>query len=202
MSSLLSISERTVPRQSRASRRLESILDTAEKVFAASGYEAATMTAIAEQSATSIGGLYRYFPDKESVARALIQRYVQEVDSFWASFIPEARHLSIEGLAERLVVRMEEFTRERPGYVPLLAAPVKFVRDAASRRNLRVQLSKAFRAKKLSLAPERALLTASVVLQILKAMVAMYAEGTEKDHARINAEFRRVLECYLSSVLG
>ena len=38
------------------------------------------MTAIAARSHTSIGGLYHYFPDKNSVVLALAQQYGLAID--------------------------------------------------------------------------------------------------------------------------
>ena len=68
MPSNLSNSVRVAPQQERSSRRLASFLDAAAELFAEVGYEATTMTAIAERSGSSIGALYNYFPDKQAVA--------------------------------------------------------------------------------------------------------------------------------------
>src|SRR6202007_2083064 len=75
--------ERPVPQQQRSSRRVAEDLDTAAGLFAEGGYEAKTMTAIAERAGSSLGGLYRYFPDKPTLALALYRQYSQEVDGVW-----------------------------------------------------------------------------------------------------------------------
>jgi AcrR family transcriptional regulator len=199
--SLSSTPERNIPQQDRASRRLEAILDTAEEVFTELGFEAATMTAIAERSGTSIGGLYRYFPDKAAVAYALLKRYREQGDRYWTPLIEEAKSLPVRELASRLVVCMEEFAVVHPAYLPLLAAPYKFPRDAASLHNLRMSFSKAFRARKPELKPERALLIATVVLRIIGGMLTLYVEAAAKGRPAINAEFKRVLANYLAEVL-
>ena len=38
------------------------------------------MTAVAERSGSSIGALYNYFPDKQSIAFTLVSQYSQEVE--------------------------------------------------------------------------------------------------------------------------
>jgi AcrR family transcriptional regulator len=202
MPSLSSTANRTTPKQDRASRRLQSLLDAAAEIFAKDGYEATTMTEIAGRSGTSIGGLYRYFPDKRAVAQALLRHYSQHAESYWVSLIQEARELPVNEFADLLLDRMEEFVSEHPAYLILNAAPIKFAKDAASRRNLRIRFSEAVQAKKPSLTPERAMLIANIVLQIIRGMMVLYAEGVPRDRPQINAEFKRLLANYLGDVLG
>ena len=192
---------RIVPQQKRASRRIESFLDAAAEIVAEVGYEAMTMTAIAERAGAAIGALYRYFPDKPAVARALLIRYALEVDFHWSSLIEEARELSVEEFADRLVGRMGEFAAERPAYLPLIAAPIKFARDPSTRQNLRDQFARAFIAKNPALTRERALLIANVVVQILKGLIALYAAVPPRDRAMVMTEFKRMLKDYLDDVL-
>ena len=71
MASISSKAVRVLPQQERSERRLAAFLDAAAALFAEVGYEAATMTEIAERSGSSIGALYNYFPDKQSIAFTL-----------------------------------------------------------------------------------------------------------------------------------
>ena len=192
---------RIVPRQQRASRRIESFLDAAAEIVAEVGYEATTMTAIAERSGASIGALYRYFPDKVAVARALLARYAQQTDSHWSSLIEEANDLSVEEFADRLVERMADFAGEHPAYLPLIAAPIKFARDAAVRQNIRDQFSRAFIARNPALSHERSLLIANVVVQIMKGLISLYATMPTRERVLVIAEFKRVLTHYLAAAL-
>lgn len=200
MASLLTKPVRIVPQQERASRRIESFLDAAAAIIAEIGYESMTMTAIAERSGAAIGALYRYFPDKPAVARALLIRYAQQVDDYWASLIEEAKHLNVDEFALRLVGLMAEFADEHPAYLPLINAPIKFARDPAARQNLRDQFSKAFVARSPKLSRERAFLISNVVVQIMKGLISLYAATPTRDRASIVAEFQRVLTAYLNDV--
>jgi len=74
MPSISSNPVRVAPQQERSTRRLAGFLDAAAKLFAEVGYEAATMTAVAERSGSSIGALYNYFPDKQSIAFTLVNQ--------------------------------------------------------------------------------------------------------------------------------
>jgi AcrR family transcriptional regulator len=117
--------ERPVPQQQRSSRRVAEYLDTAAGLFAEVGYEATTMTAIAERAGSSIGGLYRYFPDKPTLALALYREYSQDLEGVWTPLFKEATTLSPAEFAERLMARMADFAAKRPGYLPLLTSPIR-----------------------------------------------------------------------------
>src|ERR1700721_4408624 len=100
MPSTMSDSARVMPQQERATRRLANFLDVAAVLFAEIGYEATTMTAIAERSGSGIGTLYHYFPDKQSMALALFNQYAQKVEAHWKPLIEKAETLSPAPLAE------------------------------------------------------------------------------------------------------
>jgi len=57
-----------VPQRSNGKLRVAAILEAAAAVIAEEGYEGATMAEIAARSGTKIGSLYRFFPNKESLA--------------------------------------------------------------------------------------------------------------------------------------
>src|ERR1700752_3998779 len=114
MASTLSNSVRVKPQQERATRRLANFLDVAAVLFAEIGYEATTMTAIAERSGSGIGTLYHYFPDKQSIASALLEQYLQEVEAYWKPWIEQAEALSHTEFAEMFVERVIERLRGRP----------------------------------------------------------------------------------------
>ena len=201
MASLLAKPERIVPQQKRASLRIESFLNAAAEIIADDGYEAMTMTAIAERSGSAIGALYRYFPDKLAVARALLIRYALEVDEHWSSLIKDAKELTLKQFADRLVGLMADFAEGHPAYLPLINAPIKFARDPAARQNLRDQFSRAFIAKNPELSRERAFLISNVVVQIMKGLVQLYAATPARERLSVMDEFRLVLTAYLAHVL-
>jgi AcrR family transcriptional regulator len=202
MLSTVSNSVRVEPQQERSTRRLANFLDVAEVLFVEIGYEATTMTAIAERSGSGIGTLYHYFPDKQSMAFALFNQYTQKVEAYWKPLIEHAETLSHTAFAETFLERVVEFLRERPAYLQLLAAPIRFSRDPAARRTLRIAIANAFRAKDPSLASEKAMLAANISLQMVKGMTTLYAEASLREKPLIIAEFKKALTLYLGSVLS
>ncbi|HEX8243985.1 MAG TPA: helix-turn-helix domain-containing protein [Longimicrobium sp.] len=63
-----------VPRQARSRETLTRLLDAAEAVLAEGGLEAATVPAIAHRAGLSVGAVYRRFPDKDALLRAVYFR--------------------------------------------------------------------------------------------------------------------------------
>ncbi|HEV7957424.1 MAG: TetR/AcrR family transcriptional regulator [Microbacteriaceae bacterium] len=65
---------RNEPVQARSNARLTSLLDAAAAVIGEIGYERLTTAMIAERAKSSIGTVYRYFPDRIAVLHALSAR--------------------------------------------------------------------------------------------------------------------------------
>ena len=193
MPSILSNSVRVAPQQERATRRLAGVLDAAAELFAEVGYEAATMTAVAERSGSSIGALYNYFPDKQSIAFTLVNQYAQELEVHWKPLREQADILTHAEFADQFIERITEFVQERPAYLRLLAAPIHFRRDPAARKASRIAIANAFQAKNPSLSKEQSLLAANVFLQMVRGMMTLYAEADPKGKVLIVAEFKKVL---------
>ena len=61
--------------QHRSDRSRRQILDSALKLFSKQGYRGTNIREIAEAAGLSTGNVYHLFPDKESIFRALLERY-------------------------------------------------------------------------------------------------------------------------------
>jgi AcrR family transcriptional regulator len=193
---------RVAPQQERSARRLTAFLDAAAELFAEVGYEAATMTAIAERSGSSIGALYNYFPDKQAVALTLLSQYAQELETHWKPLMEHAVNLTHQEFASLFIERITELVRIRPAYLSLHAAPVRLRRDPAVKRALRVTIANAFRAKNPLLSDEQSILAANVTLQIVRGLMTIYAEAEPKGKDLVVDEFKKVLTLYLGTILS
>jgi AcrR family transcriptional regulator len=69
---------RKTPVQARAKVTWNVILDAAAQVLLKRGYEKATTDRIAERAGVSIGSVFEYFPNKESIFAALMLRWNEE----------------------------------------------------------------------------------------------------------------------------
>jgi AcrR family transcriptional regulator len=64
--------------QERGRRALERLLGAAEKILESRGLDAATVPVIASAAGMSVGNVYKRFPDKDSLLRAVYQRFFAE----------------------------------------------------------------------------------------------------------------------------
>ena len=199
MPSLLSNPSRPTPQQERAARTHQLFLDTAERLFVELGYDAMTMTAVAERAGTSIGALYRWFPDKAAVAAALLARYTVEIEQHWSSLIAAAHTLTTAKFVESLIDRTREFSQRRPAYFILRDARIKVSRSAAARKTLREAFVQAFQAKEPTLSYEETLLIANVVVETVKGFLSVIAAAPPNRCAPVTAEFTKMLSLYLEA---
>ena len=105
------------PSQGRSCDTVAAILDAAARVFAASGYAAATTNHIARRAGVSIGSLYEYFPNKDALLVALTERHVDEAERALTVELRTlaAATLPLEHVVERLVRAMVDLHARDPG---------------------------------------------------------------------------------------
>lgn len=65
---------RKSPRQSRSEDTVASIVEAAAQILETDGFEGFNTNAVAQRAGVSIGSLYQYFPGKDALTVALIQR--------------------------------------------------------------------------------------------------------------------------------
>ncbi|MBL0955668.1 MAG: TetR/AcrR family transcriptional regulator [Leptospira sp.] len=61
------INPRKIPQQKRSKERYQKIVDTAIQLLGEVGYDDLTTDLIAEKSGISVGSIYQFFPNKESI---------------------------------------------------------------------------------------------------------------------------------------
>src|SRR4051794_21924325 len=65
-------------RKRDTSQKRDTILDAAARVFASEGYDIASMDQVAEVSNASKRTVYNHFPSKESLLRAVVDRFLSQ----------------------------------------------------------------------------------------------------------------------------
>lgn len=111
------------PRQARSRQLKEKIKDTALNLFCEKGYYNVTTNEIAKMAGISIGSLYSYFKDKDTIFLEILEQYHErfqvvfnEIQSEMnAKVFEEDKKLWIRTLLERLIelhLSMKELNRE------------------------------------------------------------------------------------------
>jgi AcrR family transcriptional regulator len=69
---------RKIPQQQRSREMVERILAAGRAVVLRDGYDAASTNRIAAEADISPGSLYQYFPNKDAVLSAIVNRYAED----------------------------------------------------------------------------------------------------------------------------
>jgi len=132
---------RKLPKQARSAELVGAILQAAIRVLEREGAAAFTTVRVAEQAGVSVGSLYQYFPNKESILFRLQEQEWVRTGQLLEGIFTDARLAP----AERLRVAVGAFFRSECDEAPLRralgdAAPI--YRDAPHARQQRVRTLK------------------------------------------------------------
>jgi AcrR family transcriptional regulator len=188
---------RRVPRQERGERRVAELLEAAEAVIAEIGYEAATMSAIAERAGAAIGSLYQFFPNKPCITQALRAEYAKRFDRMCAPLAARATTLNPRALARHLIDLAVNFAETHPALPALLDAPSSTRAPSAMRRILRERFAGLALAQNHNLSKPEALRMGMVTLEMIKALDRLYMEVPPRERPALVREFKTALASYL-----
>jgi AcrR family transcriptional regulator len=73
------VTARKSPRQARSQATVDAIFDATIQVLLAEGLQRLTTLRVAERAGASVGTLYQYYPNKQALLFAVLQRHVYEV---------------------------------------------------------------------------------------------------------------------------
>ena len=68
------VTPRKMPVQKRSAETVAAIVEAAARILETNGFEGFNTNAVAEKAGVSIGSLYQYFPGKNALLRAIIER--------------------------------------------------------------------------------------------------------------------------------
>ena len=102
---------RRAPVQARSRRRVEAILDAAERLVVERGVEALTTREIAETAGVPVASLYQYFADKEGVLLALAERHMAEMDEQTLTDLVAARRVAPLSVGDLVETSMRAFVK-------------------------------------------------------------------------------------------
>ena len=121
MATQASIFPRKTPRQRRSIELCETLIEATARVLRDEGYEAANTNRIAEVAGVSVGSLYQYFPGKEALLYALLQRQERRQLDLLTQRLSPALNGDLETLVRSAVQALVDFYREDPELARVLA---------------------------------------------------------------------------------
>ncbi|MFI9812082.1 TetR/AcrR family transcriptional regulator [Saccharothrix variisporea] len=196
----------TVRRQARGERRMAELQDAAAAVFAEVGYEAATTNAIAARAGVSPGTLYQFYGNKEAIAQALADRYLEALREAHASLTPEHADLPLDELIDRMADPMVAVNVANPGFKALFGRPDMPEKLVIPTRNVHAavfgRLDAVFAARCPDLDPVQRGRTVMVTMQLFGGLIPMIVAAAPEERPALVVELKKVLRGYLAPVLG
>jgi AcrR family transcriptional regulator len=97
---------RKQPVQARSETTVLAIHEASIRVLLSIGYRKLTTTRVAERAGVSVGTLYQYFPNRQALIRAVLERYLMEMSASIQADCQTLRGRSLDEIARGLVGAM------------------------------------------------------------------------------------------------
>jgi AcrR family transcriptional regulator len=188
------------PQRRPGKERVAALLRAGAAVIAERGFEAATMAEIAARADAPIGSLYRFFPSKEALADALIQRYRELIDTAFEKIDARRDSSTTAAFADALLTSLTGFGGETLAAVVALldAHPEGSARRSEFHTAYLHHIARVLKRRDPRLSAKQTEDMSVVLLQNMKAMKSL---NRERDAGAI-AELRTMTRLYLESKLG
>jgi AcrR family transcriptional regulator len=118
---------RKLASQERSRLTVDALLGATARVLLKEGYDRASTNRIAEVAGVSIGSLYQYFPSKEALVAAVIDRHTQNISEVTRNALVKAAALPIEAAAREFVSVAIDGHRVNPKLHGVLAEQIPHV---------------------------------------------------------------------------
>ena len=105
---------RKSPSQQRSQLTVAALLKATAHILVKEGYESASTNRIAAAAGVSIGSLYQYFPSKEALVAAVVDRHMQEMLELLRAAVERVREQPVEAATRELVKVMIDAHRVDP----------------------------------------------------------------------------------------
>ncbi len=169
------ISSRKVPRQDRSSQLVVTILEAAIRVLTEHGAHRFTTARVAERAGVSVGSLYQYFPNKESILFRL-QTEEWERTSAALSAILSDKALSPAQRLRKLILKFFETECEEAAFRLALDDAAPLYRDTPEAKALKEEGLKQFLTFMREAAPSRSAQERELAAKIMKITMSSIGE--------------------------
>jgi AcrR family transcriptional regulator len=108
------LDRRKSPRQARSAVTVDAIFEGTIQVLLSTGSARLNTTLVAERAGVSVGTLYQYFPNKQSVLFAVLERYLKELMDTLEAACEAQRGGTAEAMTEAAVRAYLQVKADRP----------------------------------------------------------------------------------------
>ena len=165
---------RTAPVQQRSADRITHLLDAAAALIDEHGIDGLTTSDVAARSGSSVGVVYRYFPNIQSLLRALASRNMEKFTARIFTLMHEEPSGWISAL-DTTIDTYVDLTRNEPGFRALRFGDVideRFIQPDVSNNTLLAQTFNDLLVKKYGLKPSEELsFDLEIIVEIADALL-------------------------------
>ncbi len=202
----MSSAPRRDPQQARSRARVDAILDAADAVFLEMSYAEATTNHVAARAGTSIGSLYRFFPNKEALLVALAERYGDRMREIAVALAdPTAAERTLEERVSAGIETFNAFLLANPGFRTVIEQAQNPALQAG-RRDHQQAMAGIIGAQQARLHPglpeDEQRVVALVTETVLGALQMLSLSGDETLRRAVLEEAKRMVSGYLRARLG
>src|SRR5689334_9008980 len=105
---------RKVASQKRSRATVEALVEATARILVKDGFDKASTNRIAEVAGVSVGSLYQYFPSKEALVAAVMERHQEEIMQTVRSELAEVLAEPVEKAVRKLVAAAVKAHRVDP----------------------------------------------------------------------------------------
>jgi len=107
------VEQRRLPVQGRSRERVNTILNCTIELIKEVGVQGLKTSEIARQAGISLPSLYRYFPNKTAIIKALAEQHIEKLDGLLQEFLTD---FDLDEGFDHLIDVYAQFYRSEPGY--------------------------------------------------------------------------------------
>ncbi len=204
MTARLRTTPRKAPRQERARDTVDVLLAATARTLLRVGYDRASTNRIALEAGVSIGSLYQYYPNKEALVAALIDRHTDEMAVLCQGALGRAASLPLAEAAAETVQAMVAAHSVNPRLHKLLQEQVPRVGKLKRIDQLHEEATAMVRllleSRRTEVVPPDLELAAFFVVETVDSLIhaALGKRHGQWDENRLIEEITRVVLSYLT----
>ena len=103
---------RKLPGQERSQQTVDAIVTAGAHILAHEGFDALNTNAVAERAGASIGSVYQYFPNKEAILAAVLEKHSENEAQFFIERMQELEGKDLRARVRGLLAIPLEFRRQ------------------------------------------------------------------------------------------
>jgi AcrR family transcriptional regulator len=193
---------RKTPRQARSAVTVEAIYAATIQVLLADGVSRLTTTRVAERAGVSVGTMYQYYPHKQALLFAVVERQLEKIKTAMLSAAERLEGSGIDALGEELAVAwLDAKTADIVASRAIYGIAAEFDLGEVMNRAL-LQMVGAIKALLMAAPDARFSDPASAAFMIAAMLggsvrVVMEAEASAENLVRLRRELPRACRAYL-----